>query len=35
MTYTSLAVLGVVLAVVVDRWVARTRITSTRQWWAA
>lgn len=35
MTYTSLAVLGVVLAVVVDRWVARTRITSTGQWWAA
>ena len=35
MTYTSLAVLGVLIAVVVDRWVARTRITSTRDWWSA
>ena len=35
MTYTSLAVLGVLVAVVVDRWVARTRITSTRDWWCA
>ena len=35
MTYTSLAVLGVLVAVVVDRWVARTRITSTRDWWSA
>lgn len=35
MTYTALAVLGVVVAVVVDRFVARTRITSTADWWLA
>jgi lycopene cyclase domain-containing protein len=35
MTYTLLAVLGVPLAVAVDRWVARTRLTSTRDWWSA
>ena len=35
MTYTLLAVLGVVLAIAVDRWVARTRLTSTRDWWSA
>jgi lycopene cyclase domain-containing protein len=34
-TYTSLAVLGVVVSVVLDRWVVRTRITSTRDWWSA
>ena len=35
MTYTALAVVGVLVAVVVDRWVARTRLTSTRDWWSA
>ena len=35
MSYTLLAVLCVPLAVVVDRWIARTRITSTRDWWSA
>jgi lycopene cyclase domain-containing protein len=35
MTYTTLAVIGVLVAVVVDRWVARTRLTSTRDWWSA
>lgn len=35
MTYTALAVTCVVLAVVLDRWVARTRVTSTGDWWAA
>ena len=35
MTYTALACLGVVVALVVDRWVARTRLTSTRDWWSA
>ena len=35
MTYTALAVTGVVVAVVVDRLVARTRITSTKDWWLA
>jgi lycopene cyclase domain-containing protein len=34
-TYTALAVLGVVAAVVVDRWVARTRLTGSRAWWSA
>jgi lycopene cyclase domain-containing protein len=33
MTYTALAVIGVLAAVVVDRWAARTRLTSTRTWW--
>lgn len=35
MTYTSLAVIAVVVAVVLDRWVLRTRVTSTADWWAA
>jgi lycopene cyclase domain-containing protein len=35
MTYTAIALLCVVLAVALDRWVARTRVTSTRDWWAA
>ena len=35
MTYTALAVLGVLAAVVLDRWFARTRVTSTVDWWAA
>lgn len=35
MTYTALAVVGVLAAVVIDRWVARTRLTSTRDWWSA
>jgi lycopene cyclase domain-containing protein len=34
-SYTSLAVIGVVAALVLDRWVARTRVTSTRDWWSA
>lgn len=35
MTYTSVAVVCVVVALVLDRWVARTRLTSTSDWWAA
>ena len=35
MTYTAIALLCVPLAVVLDRWVVRTRLTSTRDWWAA
>lgn len=35
MTYTSIAVVAVVVALVLDRWVVRTRVTSTREWWAA
>jgi lycopene cyclase domain-containing protein len=35
MTYTAVAATCVVLALVLDRWVARTRVTSTRDWWFA
>jgi lycopene cyclase domain-containing protein len=35
MTYTSIAVVGMLAAVALDRWVARTRLTSSRAWWAA
>ena len=35
MTYTAIALLCVPVAVVLDRWVVRTRLTSTRDWWAA
>ena len=35
MSYTLLACLGVLVAVAVDRWGLRTRLTSTREWWAA
>ena len=35
MSYTAIALLCVPLALVVDRWVARTRVTSTRDWWSA
>ena len=35
MTYTALAGLGVLAALVLDRWVARTRLTSTADWWSA
>ncbi|RYB91689.1 lycopene cyclase domain-containing protein [Nocardioides oleivorans] len=33
MTYTVLAAVGVVVALVLDRWVVRTRLTTTRDWW--
>jgi lycopene cyclase domain-containing protein len=35
MTYTALACVGVLAALVLDRWVARTRLTSTGDWWSA
>lgn len=35
MTYTALAVVAVLAAVVLDRWVARTRLTGTATWWSA
>lgn len=35
MSYTTLALIGVLAAVSLDLWVARTRLTSTRDWWAA
>ena len=35
MSYTVIAVVGVLAAVVLDRWVVRSRLTSTRSWWSA
>ena len=35
MTYTAMAALGVLAALALDRWVARTRLTTTGDWWAA
>ena len=35
MTYTAVTVVAVLAAVALDRWGARTRLTSTRSWWAA
>ena len=35
MTYTALAVVGVLVALALDRWGLRTRVTSTRDWWSA
>ncbi len=35
MTYTALAALGVLAALVLDRWVTRTRLTGTADWWSA
>ena len=33
MTYTALTALALVVAVVVDRWVLQTRLTSSSTWW--
>lgn len=33
MSYTVLAIVAVVAAVTLDRWVLGTRITGTRTWW--
>ena len=35
MTYTAIALSAVVAAVALDRWAARTRLTTTSRWWAA
>ena len=35
MTYTTLTVVAVLAALALDRWGARTRLTSTRTWWSA
>ena len=35
MSYTLLALLGVLVVVALDRWAARTRLTSSSTWWAA
>jgi lycopene cyclase domain-containing protein len=34
-SYTALAVLAAVLVVALDRWGARTRLTSSATWWTA
>lgn len=35
MTYTAITVVAVLAAVALDRWGARTRMTSSGTWWAA
>lgn len=35
MTYTALAVIAVLASVCVDRWLVRSRLTSSRNWWTA
>lgn len=35
MSYTAAAVVGVLATIGLDRWVARTRLTSTTDWWSA
>lgn len=35
MTYTAIAVVAVLAAVALDRWGARTRLTTTRDWWVS
>jgi lycopene cyclase domain-containing protein len=34
-TYTHIAVVAVAASILLDRWVARTRLTSTGSWWTA
>jgi lycopene cyclase domain-containing protein len=34
-TYTAITVVAVLLAVALDRWGARTRLTTTATWWSA
>ena len=35
MTYTAIAMVAVLAALALDRWVARTRLTTTVAWWTA
>ncbi len=35
MTYSALTVVAVLATIGLDRWVARTRLTSTTTWWSA
>ena len=35
MTYTGIAVLAALAAVALDRWAARTRLTTSGTWWTA
>jgi lycopene cyclase domain-containing protein len=34
-TYTAIALVAAVVAVALDRWVARTRLTTSSTWWTA
>ena len=35
MTYTAIAAVAVLAAVALDRWAARTRLTTSAAWWTA
>jgi lycopene cyclase domain-containing protein len=35
MTYTTITLVAVLAAVALDRWAARTRLTTTKAWWTA
>jgi lycopene cyclase domain-containing protein len=35
MSYTAIAVVALLAAIALDRWGAQTRLTATRDWWAA
>ncbi|TDE98790.1 lycopene cyclase domain-containing protein [Occultella glacieicola] len=35
MTYTAICALAVLAAIVLDRWVLRTRLTTSTVWWSA
>ena len=35
MTYTAITVVAVLAALALDRWVARTRLTTSGTWWTA
>lgn len=35
MTYTAITVVAALVAIALDRWVARTRLTSSGIWWTA
>ena len=35
MTYTAIAVVAALAAVTLDRWAARTRLTTSGTWWAS
>ena len=35
MTYTAVAAVAALAAVALDRWAARTRLTTSRAWWTA
>jgi lycopene cyclase domain-containing protein len=35
MTYTAICVVAVLAAVVLDRWLARTRLTGSGTWWTS